>query len=91
MEEKKVKVKGSGKGGRQPFHLRNFKNKELWFKSTTVVLETIIFSYGHLKYASAFIKSNKALSRYFGVNFKVRGLMYVRFILSVTETDLKLT
>ena len=56
MEEKKVKVEGSGKGSGRPFHCRNFKNKEPMFKATTVGLETAIFSYGQPKDAARFIK-----------------------------------
>ena len=60
------------------------------FKAPMVELDTIIFSYGHPKDAAAFIKSNKMLSRYVGVNFKVRGPMANRAILSVIDPYLKL-
>ena len=90
MEEKKVKVEGAGKGGGRPFHHWNFKKKDSMFKSPTVGLETIVFSYGKLKDAAAFIKSNEVLSRYIGVNFKVRGPISAKAILSVTEPYLKL-
>ena len=55
MEEKKVKVEGSGKEGGRPFHCQNFKNKEPIFKALTVGLETIVFSYGNLKDTAVFI------------------------------------
>ena len=60
------------------------------FKAPMVELDTIIFSYGHPKDAAAFIKSNKMLSRYVGVNFKVRGPMAASSIVSANETDLRL-
>ena len=84
-------MEGACKGGGRPFHRRNFKNKELVFKATTVGLETIVLSYTQLKDAAAFIKSNEALSRYVGVKFKVGGPMSARAIISFTETYLKLT
>ena len=56
MEEKKVKVEGAGKGGGRPFHHWNFKKKDSMFKSPTVGMETIVFSYGQPKDAAAFIK-----------------------------------
>ena len=60
------------------------------FKAPVVGLETIIFSYGQPKDAAAFIKSNKVLSRYVGVNFKFGGPMDARAIISVMDPDLKL-
>ena len=60
------------------------------FKYRTVGLETIFFSYGQPKDAAALIKSNKFLSRYAGVKFKVGGPMVVRSILPGTEPDFKL-
>ena len=90
MEEKKVKVKGAGKGGGRPFNHRNFKKKETTIKAPTVGLKTIVFSSRKPKDYAAVIKSNKALSRYIGVNFKVRRPMSTRGILSVTDPDLKL-
>ena len=60
------------------------------FKALTVGIETIVFSYNHLKDTAAFIKSNESMSRYVGVNFKVGGPMCARAILYVMEPDLKL-
>ena len=60
------------------------------FKSPTVGLQTIVFSYSQTKGAAAFIKSNEALSRYDGLNFKVGGSMAVKSIPSVKDPDQKL-
>ena len=83
-------MKRSGKGGGLLFHRRNFKNKDPMFKAPTVGLDTIVFSYVQPMDAATFIKSNKALYRYVGVNFMVGGPMATRSILSVTDPDLKL-
>ena len=83
-------MEGAGKGGRRPFQSWKVKKKEPMFKYPTVGLDTIVFSYGQPKDAGALIKSNKALTRYVSVNFKVGGPMATRSILSITETYLKL-
>ena len=83
-------MEGAGKGGVRPFNCCNFKNKELMFKVPTVVLDTIIFSYGQPKDSAPFIKSNEALSRCVGINFKVGGPIAVMDILLVTDPYLRL-
>ena len=60
------------------------------FKYPIVGLDTIVLSYGQPKDAAALIKSNEALSRYVGVNFKAGVPKDTRAILSVTDSDLKL-
>ena len=90
MDEKLVKVEGYDKGGGQHFHRRNFKNKDPLFKALTIGIDIIVLSYGKPNNAAAFIKPNKALSRYIGLNFKVGGPMETRAIPYVEETYLKL-
>ena len=89
MEEKNVKLEGSGKGGGQLFHSQNFNKKEPMSKALTLGLKKIFFSYGQPKDAAIFIKSKKAFSGFFNVNLKVGVPMAARAILSVTGTDLK--
>ena len=91
MEEKKVKVEVTGKGGGQPFHRQNFKKKEPIFKPPKIGLETIVFSYGQPKDAVAFIKWNKALYKYGSIKFIVIGTTAVRDVISFKEPYLKLT
>ena len=62
----------------------------MMIKAPTVNADTIIFSYGQPKDAATFVKSNKALSRYVGVNFQVGGPMESRNVISITDPYLKL-
>ena len=80
----------SDKGGGRTFNRQNFKKKYPMFKYLTVGLETIVFSYGQLKDAAVFIKSNEAMSRYVGINSKSVVTMAARVVPSFTELDLKL-
>ena len=71
MRRRKSKWRDLVRVVEKPFDHPNFKKKEPVLKALTVGLETIIFSYGHPKDVAAFIKLNKALSRYSGIEFKV--------------------
>ena len=79
-----------GKGGGQPFQHRTFKKKDSVFKTPTISIDSIVFSYVQTKDAVVFIKSNKAMSRYVYIKFKVGGPMAARAILSSKDPYLNL-